>query len=244
MIGIFDSGVGGLVSYTELRRLLPSEDIIYLADRGNAPYGTKARDELIRLVKKDIQRLRALGADRILIACCTASTVYGELTEEERNISLPIILPTAEEIYKAAKKRSGEYRVTVIATEHTAASHAFSNALNEISKSISVKELAAQELVSLAELGNRDGATDRRTEAYLNELSERIRSDSPDALVLGCTHFSRFISEFEDRLPGILILSPAHIGARKLYNETESNTIARTSNGRCLYTEQIKTKGL
>ena len=62
MIGIFDSGVGGLAAYKEVRRLAPQADIVYLADRKNAPYGTKGREELIKLVNKDVSRLREMGA--------------------------------------------------------------------------------------------------------------------------------------------------------------------------------------
>ena len=84
MIGIFDSGVGGLNAFYEVRRGLPYADIAYLADRANAPYGTKPKDELISLVKNDIKRLRELGCRLILIACCTASTVYPELSDDEK----------------------------------------------------------------------------------------------------------------------------------------------------------------
>ena len=74
MLGVFDSGVGGLAALRELRRLLPFEDMIYLADKENAPYGTKTEDELVALVREDVKRLRELGAEKILMACCTAST--------------------------------------------------------------------------------------------------------------------------------------------------------------------------
>ena len=118
MIGIFDSGVGGLSAYRELRLLLPRCDIIYLADRRNAPYGTKTKDELIKLVKHDILQLKNMGAEKILVACCTASTVVPHLDFEERRCVLPIIFPAARVAARLA-------RVTVIATEHTARSSAF-----------------------------------------------------------------------------------------------------------------------
>ena len=82
MIGVFDSGVGGYCAFRELRRLLPREDMVYLADRKNAPYGTKSEDEIIAFTKANIKRLREIGARKILIACCTASSVYNSLDEE------------------------------------------------------------------------------------------------------------------------------------------------------------------
>ncbi len=236
MIGIFDSGVGGLVSYGVLRRLLPSADICYLADRRHAPYGTKSKDELLQLVKKDIKRLSDLGADKILIACCTACTVYSDLSQAEKDKCSQIILPTAEAIAKEALHNNGEYRVTVIATERTCASHEFKNSVNNCLQRATVAEIAAQELVTLAEYGNRDGKTDPRTEIYLDSLCKKIEAEHPDALVLGCTHFSRFKGEFERRLSDCIIFSPAHIGARCLYNKYIKNKRTPES-GKSLYTE-------
>jgi hypothetical protein len=87
VIGIFDSGVGGICAYRHLREMLPRENILYLADRKNAPYGIKSRDEILGFTKTNIKRLRSLGADGILIACCTASSLYGLLDVDEQEIA-------------------------------------------------------------------------------------------------------------------------------------------------------------
>ena len=102
MIGIFDSGVGGLTALAELRRLLPNADMIYLADRENAPYGNKSEEQILAAAEGCIKRLTEAGADKILIACCTASTLHHRLSESARRISTPIILPAA----RAAIRRS------------------------------------------------------------------------------------------------------------------------------------------
>ena len=85
MIGVFDSGVGGLCAYEQLKELLPNEKIFYLKDTENAPYGTKTKSEVLTFTKKNIRTLCELGAERILIACCTASGLWSELSEEEKN---------------------------------------------------------------------------------------------------------------------------------------------------------------
>ena len=95
MIGIFDSGVGGFNALFEIRRRLPFADIAYFADEKNAPYGTKSEDQLLKLVKKDAEILKGIGASEILIACCTASTVFERLNEEEKRNLTPIIAPAA-----------------------------------------------------------------------------------------------------------------------------------------------------
>ncbi len=228
MTGIFDSGVGGLAAYLELRRLLPREDIIYLADRKNAPYGTKTKDELITLTKKDIMRLSLMGADRILIACCTASTVYGELDEWECEIATPIITPASRLAAEGA-------RIAVIATEHTVRSRAFGQEIKKFSPSSKVFELAEQRLVSLVESGNRDGHLGGECHAELHKVSEWVMAIRADTLVLGCTHFSHLEWSLQDMLPHIKIVSPAREGAREIAKKIKNTHTAR-ENGRTVYT--------
>ena len=83
MIGVFDSGDGGLCTVENIRRIAPKSDICFLADRKNAPYGTKGKDELIRLVSADISKLRRAGAEKILMALGITSSY--ELIEHTEN---------------------------------------------------------------------------------------------------------------------------------------------------------------
>ena len=199
MIGVLDSGRGGLVAYKELRRLMPKSDITYLADRKNAPYGNKSPGEILRLTECGIRRLREVGCEIILIACCTASTLHEMLPEELRNISIPIITPTAR---LCRDSRS----VLVIATEHTAKSGAFSREISRFSDT-SVREIPMQPLVSLIEWGH-------DTKCAINEIVEMC--DGFDTLILGCTHFSHLYDDLRAELPEVKILSPAHIGANEV----------------------------
>ena len=223
MIGILDSGVGGLNSCYELRRLMPREDIIYLADSKNAPYGTKAKEELITLVGKNIRLLKGRGAESVLIACCTASSIYPYLSKEERDISIPIIEPAA----KAAARHT---RIAVIATDYTVASHAFKTAIQRINPSCEVTEIGAQILVSLVELGARDRELFPREATLLGRLTERIKSIDAECLVLGCTHFSHLEAELSLRLPGVELVSPARLGARHA-REVLGKTRSRAQDG-------------
>ena len=150
MIGVFDSGVGGLTALAELRRLLPRTDMIYLADREHAPYGTKSEEEILSLAENCIKRLITAGAERILIACCTASTLHSRLTEGARRITTPIIAPAAR-----AAQRVSRGKIAVIATEATVRSHAFRRELLAIGE-CEVTEHAAQELVAMVESGASD----------------------------------------------------------------------------------------
>ena len=206
MIGIFDSGVGGFASLYELHRLKPYADIVYLADRKNAPYGKKKRPELISLVTEDIRRLTERGAKRVLIACCTASTVWEELGRAERNISVPIIRPAAEHAASVSKKG-----IAVIATEATVASGAFGKEISRHS-SLPVTEISAQELVTLVEGGCRDGRLSENDMKKVSAVAEKINKTGADTLVLGCTHFSH-LEKTLSHLTEMKTVSPARVGA-------------------------------
>ena len=181
MIGVFDSGVGGLAALAVLRRLMPRENAVYLADRKNLPYGEKSEGELIALVSRDIERLVELGCRRVLIACCTASTVYERLPKSYKEISVPIV----KEVAKEAKKLTRLGSIAVICTKHTAASHAFRNEL----LGVTVTELDTGELVDMIDLGLSDAAVTAADEARIKEIISPILEVGADTLILGCTHF-------------------------------------------------------
>lgn len=226
MIGIFDSGVGGFCAYREVRRLLPRENILYLADRKNAPYGTKTKEKIIALTKADIKRLTDAGAEIILIACCTASTIHEHLSREERQISLPIIAPAAEKAAKVGK------RIAVIATEHTAGSSAFGKVINQFGGG-GVFEFAEQRLVSLVESGCRDGRVSEECRLELKKIREKLLALEADTLILGCTHFSHLEGEFHKLLPSLNIISPAREGALALVKKID---VGKKEQGRIIYT--------
>ena len=224
MIGVFDSGVGGICAFREIRRLMPREDMVYMADRKNAPYGTKTKEEIIALTKADIKRLKAVGATRILIACCTASSVYDCLDGEEKEISLPIIKPAAE---KAARGARG---IAVIATEGTVRSGAFSYELSRLTDA-PVSEFACQRLVALVEGGCRDGRLNGECQGELDRIAELVKAVGADTLILGCTHFSHLENELRQRC-GVRTVSPAREGAIALVKQIKN---FRKENGRTIY---------
>ena len=212
MIGVFDSGVGGLNSYSELRRLLRGENMIYLSDSINAPYGTKSKEELKIIVSQNIKLLTDMGADKVLIACCTASAVYEELDEEIKSSSIPIIGAATDAVSELLE--DGD-TVAVIATDYTASSGVFGNKIHSVNPKIRVYEIATQMLVGLVELGAKDGELLPREAEVLDSVSSRISALSPKALILGCTHFSCLRGELEKRLPGVSVINTALLGARK-----------------------------
>ena len=200
---------------------------ILAVDFGDARTGLAVcdKDELIALVKKDVERLSSIGCQKILMACCTASTIHSELDERERRLCLPIITPAAK---IAAKFK----RVAIIATERTVKSRAFENEIIKISSDSVFCSFALTELVSLVEHGLGDDAVTERGKIYLDRVAKEIRAFSPDALILGCTHFSHVENELRKRLQSVILINPAKEGARALATTYE---IKREENGRNIY---------
>lgn len=217
MIGVFDSGAGGLIALKHLRKLSPNSDICFFADRENSPYGTKSEKELVYLVEKDVERLSRAGATKILMACCTASTVWHLLKDEYKEICCPIILPTA----KAASTATKNKRIGVIATERTVKTKRFSTAVKNIDNTIEVTELAAQPLVRMAE-----------NQAFEKEEVKRLLrlliNSEIDTLLLGCTHFPIFENEIAELFPNVKLISSAYEGAKYISKNTRDEGCGKT----------------
>ena len=208
MLGLFDSGMGGLNTVRYLKASGDDQGLIYLIDRNNAPYGIKSEKELIEITKNNIKSLTGMGAKRVLIACCTASTVHSLLPMQEKEVSIPII----DAVAKEAKKQSRSERIGVIATEHTVSSHAFKNALD----GCFVKELALSRLVGLIDGGLSDNTATEKDKKMLEDMLFPILSENIDTLILGCTHFPALIStigKISEKHGAIKIIDSARVGA-------------------------------
>jgi glutamate racemase len=217
MIGVCDSGEGGKVAVEELRALAPLADVCFFADRENAPYGTKSPDELLSLLRADIRRLRGAGADEVLIACCTASTVFDRLTPKEREGVFPIIAPTASAALKATRCAS----IGVLATDATVRSGAFRREILRHMPTARVTEIAVQRFVDYVEGGRVDRDDLKRT-------LEILKRESIDTLILGCTHFPRLsgiISEYADN---ITLISSAREGALEITRHATLDGVGAT----------------
>lgn len=208
MIGVFDSGAGGLFALAELRRLCPRADLVFFADKENAPYGNKTKDELVSLVGSDIDRLSALGCDKVLMACCTASTVHGLLPDRYRNISVPIIDPTA----RMAVMNSSTKKIGVLSTVATEMSGAFVDSIKKYEPHAEVVTSHAPELVELAERGECDGRLSREGSFTVEKSVSKFLNTDIDTLILGCTHFAYFENKIKEILR-INIVNSARVGA-------------------------------
>ncbi|MBV9099853.1 MAG: glutamate racemase [Candidatus Dormibacteraeota bacterium] len=182
-IGVFDSGVGGLTVLQELRRQLPGESLVYLADLERFPYGPRPLAEVRERAFLVIEHLAEHDIKLVVIACNTATAAALNAARERFDIPIVgVIAPGAQAA--AAATRNG--RVAVISTQGTLDSGEYVHAIKEANPGIAVLGLAAPALVDIVEAG--DAGTPRADEA-LRPLVDDIIEWGADTLVLGCTHY-------------------------------------------------------
>ena len=211
MVGLFDSGTGGLNTVRYIKRHAPDVDLVYLIDRARAPYGIKTEGELVKIASENIERLSEMGAERVLIACCTASTVHELLPTSLRSISIPII----SEVARRAEISTRIGRIGVIATNHTVNTHTFKDALGDNE----VYELALPELVSMIDHGLNDATATKDDRVRIEAMLMPLLLKKADTLVLGCTHFPALKKTIQKlaRPYGVrTVIDSAQIGAQLL----------------------------
>lgn len=182
-IGVFDSGVGGLTVFRELRRCLPEEDLVYLGDTARVPYGTKSAPTVCRYAAEAARFLIDQHVKLIVVACNTASAVaLDQLVESFQVPVIGVIEPGARRALDVSRRG----RIGVIGTEGTIRSQAYERAIRGCRPDVSVFSAACPLFVPFAEEGWADHeiAGIAATE-YLTPL---LKLDI-DCLVLGCTHY-------------------------------------------------------
>jgi glutamate racemase len=182
-IGVFDSGVGGLTVLREIRRQMPAEGLIYVADLEHFPYGPRSQSQVRDLALDIIGMLVGMDTKLVVIACNTATAAALHVARERFDIPVVgVIAPGAQAA--AAATRNG--RVAVLSTEGTRASGEYVHAIKEANPGIVVLSEVAADLVEIVEDGDADTP---RADAALRPVLERIFDWRADTLVLGCTHY-------------------------------------------------------
>ena len=181
-IGIFDSGVGGLTVFTEIRKKFPNENVIYLGDTKNFPYGSKSCEDIIKFSIKNVKILIEKGAKIIIIACGTATSQAIDILKEIYDIPIiGIIEPTIKYVKDQKIKRIG-----VIATEGTIRSGAWEKHLKQAINDIEVINKACPMLAEIAEEG-RAKSDEGRT--VIKEYMKPFKENKINKIILGCTHY-------------------------------------------------------
>lgn len=202
MLGLFDSGLGGLTVLRHVRALVPNEDLVYLADQANVPYGDKPPEALERLTRENVAMLEVAEVDAIVMGCNTTCAVAAKRGWPASRVPILDLIEAAADAVVA----TGARRIGVLATNATATSGAYGAAIRKRTPEAIVYEVGAPALVPLVEAGTLAGPVARAAVAEaLAPLAAPI-----DTLVLACTHFPLLEAHFAALLPtGVRVLDPA-----------------------------------
>jgi glutamate racemase len=192
-IGLFDSGVGGTSIWKEINELLPHESTIYLADSKNAPYGLKAKDEIIALSIKNTEFLLNLNCKMIVVACNTATTNAIKVLRSKFDVPFIGIEPAI----KPAALHSKTHNIGILATQGTLNSDLFHQATLNY-KNIQFFEQIGYGIVELIENGKIESS---EMSALLKKYLAPMIAANIDYLVLGCSHYPYLLGQLKQILP-------------------------------------------
>ncbi|GGD45735.1 glutamate racemase [Muriicola marianensis] len=216
-IGIFDSGVGGISIWKEIRSKLPLEDTLYLADSRNAPYGEKTSREILDLSVKNTEWLLNKGCKLIVVACNTATT--NAIDHLRAHYPVPFI--GIEPAIKPAALGSATGKVGVLATRGTLSSKLFHSTSRNHASHIEILEQEGRGLVELIEQGK---ALSGETKNLIRKYLQPMLAAGIDHLVLGCTHYPHLIPLLKEELPeGIRIIDCGEAVARQTFRILEKH---------------------
>ncbi len=235
MIGVFDSGFGGLTVHRALIEALPERDFVYLGDNRNAPYGVRPPIDVLNLTCAALERLFGDGCTLAVIACNTASTVALRWIQQQwlpvrrrndgiaRNV-IGIVVPTIEAATgigwdgdgPSVQQSRQSSTIAVFATRRTVETDCYPIEIRKRRPDITVVQQACPDLAGAIELGL--PRTDLRAlvDRYVSELLGKI-STAPECVILGCTHYPLVADLFATALPsGVRMIHQPDATARAL----------------------------
>lgn len=229
-IAIFDSGLGGLTVAAAIRKALPGEDLIFLADRARVPYASLSPALITRFALECVDFLLEHGPQAVVIACNTVSAVALEKILEKCDCPvMGVIDPTA----RAAARETKSGRIGVLATTATVKRQAYDAAFAALLPQSEVFSNGCPLLVPLVEEGWTEGEIPRR---IVEHYAEPILDKRIDTLVLGCTHYEYFREHFQSVFgAGVYLVNTPEETARELakdLTEQVHGTAHRDSSGK------------
>ncbi len=220
-IGIFDSGVGGLSVWREVRKALPGESLIYFGDGLNCPYGGRTREEIVDLVTTAVEWLAGQRAKLVVIACNTATAAAIDIVRGRFDIPIVGMLPAIKPA--AASTKTGV--VAVLATDSSIHGEGLRRYIDEFAVGVEVITAVGEGFVELVEQGRESSE-----EAFevVRKVVEPLIARGADKLVLGCTHYP-FIAQTIRRVIGgreVQIVDPSEAIARRVVQLLDEHGLA------------------
>ena len=233
MIGVFDSGLGGLSVLRELRRLMPEEDYVYYADSANCPYGDKSPEFITRRSRSIVDKLLAKGAGIVVVACNTATAAAISTLRSE--YSVPFI--GMEPAVKPAALGTRTGVIGVLATAGTLKGSKYLKTKSDYEDGCRIVEKVGRGFVELVESGRLEGP---ETEAAVRACLWPLLEEGADTVVLGCTHYPLLLPVLEKEAatwtalhPGrpVRFIDPAPAVARQTLKVMEEKGLRTQGSG-------------
>ena len=233
MIGLFDSGHGGLTVFRALVRRFPRIPFVYLGDHRNVPYGNRPSDDIVTLTRMGVDALFRRGCSLVLLGCNTATCVAARTLQKSwlpvsgwagHNV-LGIVAPTVEAATQtpwaaATPQYPQKYNtdtVAVFATTRTVASHAYPEEIRKRCPKVTVVQQTCAELAGAIERGASERALDALVAQGVSALLAQTAGEPPHRAILGCTHFPLVEHLFRGHLPAFTrLLSQPEVVADSL----------------------------
>ena len=232
MIGVFDSGHGGLTVLRALAERLPERGFVYLGDHANAPYGDRDAEEVYRLTIENIERLFRMDCRLVILACNTAAAValrrlqrtWLEDASPGRRV-LGVLVPVVEAIVRqpwhVEEPHTGpgapQETVAIFATRRTVESRAYVGEILKRAPDVLIEQQPCPGLVDAIEAGAAQAEIDRLVNGFVADLLGRMQGVLPDVAVLGCTHYGLVAKAFRAALPpGTALLHQPDLVAQSL----------------------------
>jgi len=224
-IGVFDSGVGGLSVLRAIRQELPAENVIYVADSGNAPYGDRPREFIEQRSIAIVEFLCDRGVKAVVVACNTATGVAVRALRSR--FTFPIV--AMEPAVKPAVTTTRTGVVGVLATMRTLSSANFLKLVDEHGARAQMLIQPCPGLVEQVERGELEGA---KTRTLLEGYVQPLLAKGADTLVLGCTHYAFLQPLIQDIAgPNVSLIDPAAPAARALTRRLEAARLLSDARG-------------
>ncbi len=219
MIGIFDSGVGGLTVVKEILRYLPDYQIIYFGDSARLPYGTRSASFVKKYSEKITDWLLCRNAKIIIVACNTASSLAADFLKNKFK-GVPVfemINPAITEALATTKNK----KIGIIGTRGTIKSNLYQQKFLKADPSLQIFSQPCPLLVPLVEEGMLD---DKVTIEMLKTYLQPLKKEGIDTLVLACTHYPLLKKMIEDIIDfDVKVINPAEILAKQVKTYLEEN---------------------
>ncbi len=224
MIGVFDSGYGGLTVLRELIDQLPQYSYLYLGDNAREPYGGRSQDEIFEFTRQGVEYLFEQGCPLVILACNTSSANALRRIQQEvlpdkypdRRV-LGVLVPAVEEIIEKEWDTVG-----VIGTPATIESKAYTREIKKINDSIQVFEQACPNLTHLIISNASEQEIRADVQNCLQQLDDQTSDPPPDAVLIGCTHYALIKDILADELADtVQLIDQGPVTAKRLQSYLE-----------------------